>query len=437
MRMFNVLKRFGFPLSRAFALLVVLAGIGVVAAFWIGPLQPVPPELRLLALGDDGRFTATPTLRLAIGDSAGMQPGNARFPLRLAVRNVGARAAAPVVLSLSIPARYRLTDGEHVPLRGQRTPNNPLVRYRIGLLPATIEPADAPTLLTTADTLWLEPLLPRYYCALAGDGVPEFIAAPVYDAARLARIAVFYSFGGGRRSVRQTGLIELRVDSTLVVREPAPTPPSFPVTLAEPAASLPELGPLARGGFRAAECGDPMQPIELQSVLWLTESGGRFIILYHGGVPRKYLFDLDADDVVELEMWDPDGDGDFEAKRQARFALPDYLLPPPSPADTLTVDSVWLANFHNVAEGPFRFLPDSFRPAAAVPAPSPPPPARPDSARVPPARPQPRPDTVRRDTAGRPAARDPVRRDTLRRDTSRIPAPPDTTSAFLHAETGS
>ncbi len=53
----------------------------------------------------------------------------------------------------------------------------------------------------------------------------------------------------------------------------------------------------------------------------------------HGGVPRKYLFDLDRDSIIELEMWDPDGDGEFETRRQARLPIPAFLLPPPPPPE--------------------------------------------------------------------------------------------------------
>jgi len=339
--MFDILRRLGMRLSRGLAVLVVLlmAATGLAAAFWIGPLQPVPAELELLAEGEYGRFGTAVRLPAAKADPAG-SPSAARFPVRLAVRNDGARGAQPRMLALSVPARYRLTTGNGRVLQGQRTPNNPLVRYRIGLPGETILPGEAPTLLTTIDTLWLAAVLPEYYCALTGDGVPEFVPAPVYDAGQLAHIQVFYSFAGEQRGVRQTGVLRLQLDSALLHREPAATPPEFPVTLTEPAAALPELGSLVRGGFRDVECGDPLQPIALQSVLWLTASGGRFFVLYHRGVPRKYLFDLNADDVVELELWDPDGDGDLEARRPARFALPDYLMPPsiePEGADSVPV----------------------------------------------------------------------------------------------------
>src|SRR6185369_5375969 len=71
--------------------------------------------------------------------------------------------------------------------------------------------------------------------------------------------------------------------------------------------------------------------LELYDVLWETATGGRFFLVYHGGAPRKYLFDLDRDSVIELEMWDPDSDGQFEASRPAHMPIPEFLMPPRRP----------------------------------------------------------------------------------------------------------
>lgn len=413
--MFDILRRFGFGVSRGFAIVVLLVAVALFAALWIGPLQATPGELRLLVLGEDGRFGSSVDLRAGPADTMSERAG--RYPLLFGVRNLGARTVEPVVLSLSIPARFRLLDGEGTPYPAERSPNNPLVRYRLRLPSATFPPDSQPVLLAGIDTLWIEPVLHAYECVLTADRVPEFVPTPAYDPAELARIEVFYSFVGGSAEVRQAGLLELRVDPESLRVPSAPAPPNVQPTVTEPAAEMPDVGVLGYLGERRAECGDPMQPIELHTIAWGTENGGTFLVLYHGGSPRKYLFDLNGDDIAEIEMWDPDGDGDFEARRQTRLPLPDYLFPveagEEAAVDTLPTDALWLENFHDVADGPFRFLPDSLRPDRPVSV---------DTVAPPPAAPPATPPPVRRDTA--PAVRrdtvPPVRRDTVppvRRDT--------------------
>ena len=151
---------------------------------------------------------------------------------------------------------------------------------------------------------------------------------------------IFYSFEGGDLESRQTGLLTVQLDPRQLERESPDPPPVFPASYREPSVPRPALGPLSYGGSRRAFCGEPEFPIELLSTLWLTPNGGRFIVLDHGGVPRKYLFDLNRDSIIELEMWDPDGDGDFEAWRQSRLPIPAFLLPPPIPPQPTTVISL-------------------------------------------------------------------------------------------------
>src|SRR5207237_1239421 len=74
-------------------------------------------------------------------------------------------------------------------------------------------------------------------------------------------------------------------------------------------------------------CGDPEQPMQIVSHEWDTPEGGRFFVLDYGGKPRKYLFDLNRDSIIELEMWDSDGDGHFDARRAAHYPIPSFLLP--------------------------------------------------------------------------------------------------------------
>ena len=85
------------------------------------------------------------------------------------------------------------------------------------------------------------------------------------------------------------------------------------------------------GGSREAECGPPGDPMRMFSTLWLTPDSGRLISVHYGGQARKEFYDLDRDSVIELEMWDPDGDGQMEAWRQVHLPIPEYLLPEPPP----------------------------------------------------------------------------------------------------------
>src|SRR5690606_6955419 len=165
--MLDILRRFGFGVSRGLAVVVILVALALFAAIWIGPLQATPGELQLLALGEDGRFGASVDLRTALADSASERAG--RYPLLFGVRNLGARTVEPAVLSLSIPARFRLLDGQGTPYPAERTPNNPLVRYRLRLPPVSFPPDSQPMLLAAIDTLWLEPVLHPYQCVLSAD----------------------------------------------------------------------------------------------------------------------------------------------------------------------------------------------------------------------------------------------------------------------------
>jgi hypothetical protein len=102
------------------------------------------------------------------------------------------------------------------------------------------------------------------------------------------------------------------------------------------------------------------------SVDWETANGGRVLVLSTNGRPRKQLFDLDRDSIIELEMWDPNRDGKFEAWRQAEYAIPTLVLPERVAMETASNDSLmndpqWLSTFDDTLSGPFRFLSDSAR----------------------------------------------------------------------------
>ncbi len=378
--MHYVVKRFGFRVPRALIALVLVAGLIGAGAFWIGPFRPLPADLRVLALSGDGRFTNDVGIPSRWADTAtASDEAVARFPLILAVHNAGSQPAQPTQLALSLPARFRLATNRGL-LEQQVTPGNPLARYELTVETPRLEPGAAPTLIGGADTLWLEPAVPTMYCTILPDSVPEFVAAPAQDPNALASVHIFYSLEGRDIRQRQAGLVKVRLDPTLVARRPVPQPPVFPTTIVKPEAPAPALSELREVGNRISSCGEPGQPVQLQTVLYETIEGGRFFVLYYGGAPRKHLYDLNRDSIVELEMWDSNGDGKFEARRNARFAIPSFLMPRPeleepdvpalAAADTMPLDSAWLRAFHDTTRGPLRFArPDTGAARTVTPSP--------------------------------------------------------------------
>jgi hypothetical protein len=364
--MHYVVQRFGFRPSRGFLALFIIAALLVGAAFWIGPLRPRPAELHLLALSGDGRFREFVGIPSAWSDS--VPPGSdaaGRFPLILAIHNAGPQPAQPSQLALSLPARYRVAS-KAGPLEHHSTMGNPLVRYELPLKSPRLQPGSAPAIIPGVDTLWLEPLAPSLYCTTLGDSVPEFIPAPPFDRNALARVKIFYSLEGRSIRQRQTGLLTVQMDPNQIKAAPPVTPPVFETVISEPPAAGPEIGALEYVGARVSSCGDPSRPVELHTALWETPEGGRFFVMYHGGAPRKHLYDLNRDSIIELEMWDADADGKFEARRAARFAIPGFIMPLEKvpadsalaaalAADTMPVDSAWLGTFHDTTGGPLRF----------------------------------------------------------------------------------
>jgi hypothetical protein len=174
-------------------------------------------------------------------------------------------------------------------------------------------------------------------------------------------VRIFYSLTSREAARRTTGVLTLRLDPTRLQATPAAMPPVFPTSFEEPEVEAPDLGPLLYGGERRAYCGDPEQPMELFTVVWQTAAGGRFYVIYIDDAPRKHLYDLNGDGIIDLETWDATGDGRFEARREARYAVPEFLVPPPRrrtdylEPDTVPPDSAWLAVFNEVSAGPFRF----------------------------------------------------------------------------------
>jgi hypothetical protein len=323
----HIVQRFGFRITRGWATLIGAVGVLIATAFWIGPFRPLPAELRLVALGGDGQFRANAGIPRAWADTAPLQSDvPARFPIVLAVHNEGARAVAPRELALSVPARFRLTDARGHPFDARPTVGNPLVRYTFTVTPTMIAPGQLPRMLSDLDTVWLEPIVPSYYCSALSDSVPEFMPAPPQDPRTLSTVRIFYSFDAPSRD-RQTGLLTLQLDPSLLDRKPAPQPPTFPITIRTPEAERPQLAEIEQVGSRTSYCGDPGSALELYDVLWETPEGGRLFVLYYGGSPRKYLYDLNRDSIIELEVWDADSDGKFEASRPARMPIPEFLMP--------------------------------------------------------------------------------------------------------------
>ena len=315
------------PWAVGTAVLALVAAIILLAP----PPEPEPP-LQLVALGADGTFTDTLVVLESV-PGTGRDRTTTRVPLILGVRNTGDRAGRPEQLSLSLPARHRLrvtgADPEIVVQAG-----SPLATYTLPTgLTSPVAPGRLPELLPSADTVWLDVVVPRFYCVALDDSVPELIPAPTAPVETRREIRIFYSFVGGDLERRRTGTLTVQLDSSLVAVEPVARPPSYPVRI-DTARASPDVGPLRLAGRRQSRCGEPQRPMELVSALRLTADGGRVLELEYGGLVRKRLYDLDADGVVERESWDADGDGTFEATRRARLPIPEFLMPEPA-ADTI------------------------------------------------------------------------------------------------------
>lgn len=297
--------------------------VALVLAVRLMPRPAPEPPLHLVALGPDGTFHDTLDVPASWRDTA--TDAAVRVPLVLGVRNTGARPARPARLSLSLPVRYRLVD-PGARLGAELQAGSPLVTYTVDTELGPVEPGRLPTLLPGLDTVWLEVLIPAYHCVILGDSVPELLPAAPPPVATMSDVRMFYSFEGGDLAQRRTGTLSVRLDTSLLAVEMPPPPPSFPV-VTDTAQATPDVGELRYAGSRVTQCGGPQNPLEIRSTLWLTPTGGRVLLLAHGGTVRKRLYDLDGDGVLERESWDADGDGTFESTRQARLRLPDDLMP--------------------------------------------------------------------------------------------------------------
>lgn len=329
----HLLTRTGSRIRRRLGLILAVAALLVAVALLLQPHRWFGrPELQLVALDANGLFQDSIALPREWADTTyrGAYGATARVPLVFAVRNVGVVPGSARGLHLSVPSRYRLELANGRELPHELSAGNPLIRYTIdGPFPA-VPPGRLPAVLPSLDTVWLEPVVPQLYCVSLGDSVPEFIPAAAPEPNLLARVAIFYSFDTNAPG-RQAGLLQVRLDPSLVTRPPAPPPPSFPTLTREPAWPLPAMGQLRRVAMADARCGPPESPMEVQSTIWQGDTGARLIVLTYGGKPRKYLFDLNHDSLVDMEMWDASGRGRFDAEREARYPIPSFLLPPPGP----------------------------------------------------------------------------------------------------------
>jgi hypothetical protein len=402
-------RRFSPRIDRRWLVALALVAAVAAAATYVGWASP-PTELELLALGPDGQFHDTLAIPLDWSDTATATPDAvARFPLILGVRNVGHRSARPGRLVLSVPARYRVTDAWGEPLPTAVDPASPLVAYLVEPRLAPVEPGRLPALLRTHETLWLEAVVPRYYCVELADAIPEFVAAPPPPIRAMSEIVMLYTFEGGDLDVRQTGTLTVRVDTALLAVPMPEQPPTFPMQT-DPRQAWPDLGPLRYVGRTDVRCGEPEAPMEMVSTVWETEGGARIITLSYDGAVRKYLFDVNGDGVIDRESWDPEGAGRFTATRRAHLPIPSFLLPETpsvrydmSRFAELTPDS--LARLDPLrgamaGPGPMPQLGMPAREPAAAPRAPPPVPGQvgpPAAAPAPPAAaaaPQPVPDTV-------------------------------------------
>jgi len=349
-----LVQRLGIRISRGWMVLILLVATLVGASYWIGPLRELPPELELLAVADNYALSEVTLQGVAKPD------GGVRFALPLAVRNIGAQSGRPSHLALSVPSHLRVVT-RRGDIEGEVSPGVPLRRYVVNIAVPPIAPGNASRRLPGLDTVWIEADLPAYYCTTQGSSVPEFIPAPQHDPRTLSVVRVFYSFELPDPRVRNTGTLVLHLNQEQLASAPAPMPPPFPTVFEEPEAVVPELGDLREAGKRTALCGDPERPLELFTVLWETANSGKFYVIYFDGAERKHLYDLDNNGIIELETWDGDGDGLFEARREARFAVPSFLKPIETldesllEPDTMPPTARFVALFDNASLGPWRF----------------------------------------------------------------------------------
>ena len=328
--MFHIFRRIGFFRRRWIWALLLLAAFGA-AGYWMVPWRGSAADLQLVAMRPDGTFASTVHAAALTpqGDSAAASAGAASsrgVPIVLAIANNGMRAGRPERLVLALPRWYRLTGPAHG-IRNEILPDEPLQRYVVEVDFPEIQSGRVPTLLPAIDTLWLEPFVPDYWCTADVDSVPVLIPSTPPDTGGIVPVQVYWSFEGAALTDRQTGLLTVQLPGSMFRRTGTVDFAQSPVNMEQPRVLRPAMGALVEGGSHYAECGAPGDPMRIFSALWITPGGGRLISIHYGGQPRKEYYDLNRDSIIELEMWDPDGDGEMEAWRTLRMPIPEYLLP--------------------------------------------------------------------------------------------------------------
>jgi len=319
---------------RWFVIVAIAAAIIGIGAYWLGPGVVPRARLELLAFDATGQFSAD--ARLAVPDST--IANEVRYPLVLAIRNTGSRTESPQALSLTLPGWARLLGPTGLELESTDEGDELLHAYRFSLKVEPVEPGALPTVIDGLEGLSLVARLPDATCSMRWDGVPEFTKMPSYDPGLIANVEAFYSLTGRRG--RESGKLTLHIDASSVLSGRNTSFEFGPTELRKPAVILPATGPLSFEGRRMATCGAPELRYELETAVWRTGAAGtgRLIIVMHEGRARRWLYDLDGDDRVELEAWDGDADGAAEAKRTASYRIPSFLIPSPRPqpgADTV------------------------------------------------------------------------------------------------------
>jgi hypothetical protein len=308
---------------------LILAGIIVAGLAFVRWTQP-GPILELLVLGPDGQFHERLEVPSAWSDTTTVTPdGVARFRIIFGLRNSGFTTGYPHRLFLSIPARYRLVGPGGEALDGVADPTSPLIRYELDPRLGEVEPQRLPVLLPAFESLWLEAIVPRYYCVEVADSIPDFVPAPPPPLNAMSQVRLLYVLEDSTVEERWSGTIALQLDTSLMVVPMPARPPTFGMEV-NPELAQPDLGPLVEAGRREVQCGEPEAPMHMVSTIWEAESGARLITLEYGGEVRKHLYDLNGDGVIDRESWDPEGRGRFTATRRAQLPIPDFLLPPPT-----------------------------------------------------------------------------------------------------------
>ncbi|HEX6589723.1 MAG TPA: hypothetical protein VF039_11920 [Longimicrobiales bacterium] len=385
--MLHLFRRIGF-FRRRWIWAILLIGMFLFAGYWLVPWRGAAADLQLVAMRPDGTFAQSIDATTLFAEQAARDSaaGPSRgVPLVLAIANSGVRSGQPERLVLALPRWYSITTTAPV-LRQEILPDEPLQRYVLELEFPPIESGRVPALLPAVDTLWLEPYVPDYWCTADADSIPQLIASTPPDTTGIVPVQIFWSFEGSTLDQRQTGLLTVDLPGRLFRRSAPVDITTSPVQMGVPEALRPGMQGLVEGGTRHSECGPPGDPMRVFSALWVTPTGGRMISVHYGGLPRKEYYDLNRDSIIELEMWDTDGDGEMEAWRELRVAIPSYLLPqdPISAADSIArEDSLRLAavadsaaRADSIAVARADSLANAARIAAAQPAPATPVPPR-------------------------------------------------------------